>query len=62
MEDKNNKRTVSIELNDDVRHLTITGQDKDDQVVMHEELSDEDLDNVAGGVALGAGTACYDLD
>ena len=47
-EDKN-KRLVNIEIEDDVKRLTITGQDEHDQVVMREELSDEELDNVAGG-------------
>ena len=48
-EDKN-KRLVNIEIEDDVKRLTITGQDEHDQVVMREELSDDELDNVAGGV------------
>lgn len=48
MEDKN-KRIVNIEIDDDVKKLTIEGTDKDQQVVMREELSEDDLDNVAGG-------------
>ena len=47
-EDKN-KRLVNIEIDDDVKRLTITGQDEHDQVVMKQELSDDDLDSVAGG-------------
>ena len=47
-EDKN-KRVVQIEIDDQVKKLTIEGVDKDDQVVMKQELSDEELDNVAGG-------------
>ena len=47
-EDKN-KRLVNIEIEDDVKRLTITGQDEHDQVVMKQELSDDELDNVAGG-------------
>ena len=47
-EDKN-KRLVNIEIEDDVKRLTITGQDEHDQVVMREELSDKELDNVTGG-------------
>ena len=46
-EDKN-KRLVNIEIEDDVKRLTITGQDEHDQVVMKQELSDKELDNVAG--------------
>ena len=47
-EDKN-KRLVNIEIEDDVKRLTITGQDEHDQVVMKQELSDDELDGVAGG-------------
>lgn len=47
--DKKNKRVVQIEIDDDVKKLTIEGVDKDAQVVMREELSDDELDNVAGG-------------
>ena len=35
-EDKN-KRLVNIEIEDDVKRLTITGQDENDQVVMKQE-------------------------
>ena len=48
MEDKN-KRIVNIEIGDEVKKLTIEGQDKNQQVVMREELSDDELDAVAGG-------------
>ena len=40
---------MNIEIEDDVKRLTITGQDEHDQVVMKQELSDDELDNVAGG-------------
>jgi hypothetical protein len=48
METKN-KRIVNIEISDEVKRLTIEGLNKDQQVVMREELSDDELDNVAGG-------------
>lgn len=50
-EDKN-KRVVQIEIDDEVKKLTIEGVDKDAQVVMREELSDDELDNVAGGYGI----------
>ena len=50
METKN-KRIVNIEIDDEVKKLTIEGVDKDQQVVMREELSDDDLDIFAGGWA-----------
>ncbi|MCR5574564.1 MAG: hypothetical protein K6F78_07060 [Bacteroidaceae bacterium] len=43
------KRVVQIEIDDQVKKLTIEGVDKDQQVVMRQELSDEELDTVAGG-------------
>ena len=43
------KRIVHVEIDDDVKKLTIEGVDKEQQVVMREELSDDELDNVAGG-------------
>ena len=48
IEDKN-KRVVQIEIDDQVKKLTIEGVDKDAQVVMREELSNDELDSVAGG-------------
>ncbi len=50
MENKKEKRVVQIEIDDNVKKLTITGEDKDQQVVMKEELDDDKLDQVAGGV------------
>ena len=50
MENKN-KRIVNIEIDGDVKKLTIEGMDKNQQVVMREELSDDELDAVAGGYA-----------
>ena len=47
--EEKNKRVVQIEIDDEVKKLTIEGVDKDAQVVMREELSDEELDGVAGG-------------
>jgi hypothetical protein len=43
------KRVVQIEIDDQVKKLTVEGIDKDAQVVMRQELSDEDLNCVAGG-------------
>ncbi|MBO7419181.1 MAG: bacteriocin [Bacteroidaceae bacterium] len=48
MENKN-KRIINIALDYDVKQLIIEGKDKNQQVVMKEELSETDLDNVTGG-------------
>lgn len=50
---KEEKRVVQFEINDNVKKMTITGEDKDQRVVMREELSEEELDEVSGGGKLG---------
>ncbi len=59
------KRVVQIEIDDEVKKLTIEGSDKDQNVVMREELSEDDLDNVTGGgrggnvcITKGIGKGC----
>ena len=49
-EQNNNKRVLSIELENDVKKVSITGKNGDEKVVMRQELSEEDLDIVAGGM------------
>ena len=49
MATEKNKRVVQIEIDDQVKKLTVEGVDKDAQVVMREELSNDELDGVAGG-------------
>jgi len=49
--EKNAKRVLHVEINDDVRKLTIEGVDKDQQVVMRQELNEDELDNVTGGAS-----------
>ena len=49
------KRILHVEINDDVRKLTIEGTDKEQQVVMRQELDEDELDNVTGGFAGKAG-------
>ncbi len=49
MATENKKRVVQIEIDDQVKKLTVEGVDKDAQVVMKQELSDKELDVVTGG-------------
>ena len=49
MEEKKEKRVLQIELDDDVKKVSITGKNGDEQVVMSQELNEDDLDQVAGG-------------
>jgi hypothetical protein len=50
MEEKKEKRVLQIELDDDVKKVSITGKNGDEQVVMSQELNEDDLDQVAGGL------------
>ncbi|MCR5574556.1 MAG: hypothetical protein K6F78_07020 [Bacteroidaceae bacterium] len=47
-EDKN-KRVVQIEIDDEVKKLTVEGVDKDAQVVLRQELDENELNEVAAG-------------
>ena len=49
-EQKNNKRVLSIELDNEVKNVSITGKNGEEKVVMRQELSEDDLDIVAGGI------------
>ena len=49
MEEKKEKRVLRIELDDDVKKVSITGKNGEDKVVMSQELNEDDLDQVAGG-------------
>ena len=53
MEEKKEKRVLRVELNDNVKKVSITGLGHDDQVVMKQELSEEDLDQATGGTVPG---------
>ena len=44
------KRVLQVELDNNVKKVAITGVDADDKVVMRQELNEDDLDQVAGGV------------
>ncbi|MBO7419075.1 MAG: bacteriocin [Bacteroidaceae bacterium] len=49
MEKQKDKRVLHIALDDDVKKVSITGKDGDEKVVMRQELSEDELDNVTGG-------------
>ena len=53
MTEKNDKRLVTIELEDEVKKLSITGMNSDEQVLMSRELGEDLLDQVAGGQSGG---------
>ena len=47
--ENNDKRVLRVELDDEVKKVSITGKNSDEKVVMRQELSEEDLDMVTGG-------------
>lgn len=52
MEDlKNNKRVLNIELDNNVKKVSITGTDGDEKMVMSQELDENDLKLATGGGA-----------
>jgi len=59
MEDMNNKRVLSIELDDNVKRVSITGLGSDEKVVMRQELSEEDLEQATGGTSTPRPTYVY---
>ena len=52
MEEKKEKRVLKVELDDDVKKVSITGLGDDEKVVMKQELSEEDLDEATGGAGI----------
>ena len=52
MEKNNENRVLRVELDDDVKKVSITAKDGDEKVVMRQELSEDDLDQATGGGVL----------
>ena len=52
MEEKKEKRVLTIELGDDVKKVSITGLGDDNQVVMAQELNEEELEQATGGTTM----------
>ena len=50
MEEKKEKRVLTIELDDNVKKVSITGLGDDETVVMKQELDEEELDEATGGL------------
>ena len=46
------KRVLRVELDDDVKHVSITGTDDEEKVVMRQELSEDDLEQATGGTLM----------
>ena len=49
MDEKKEKRALNNELDENVKKASVTALGDDENVVMSQELSDDDLDQAAGG-------------
>ena len=49
MEEQKNKRVLRVELDDAIKKVSITGKDSEENVVMRQELSEDELDLSTGG-------------
>ena len=52
MADKKEKRVLSIELDENVKKVSITGLGDDETVVMKQELDEDELDQATGGMSV----------
>ena len=50
MAEKKEKRVLTIELDDNVKKVSITGLGDDNQVVMAQKLDEDELDQATGGL------------
>ena len=50
MEEQKDKRVLNIELGNEVKKVSITGKDSDENVVMRQELSEDELKLATGGI------------
>ncbi|MBQ6747175.1 MAG: hypothetical protein IJR07_09065 [Bacteroidaceae bacterium] len=48
-DEQKEKRVLSIELDDEVKKVSITGTNGDEKVVMRQELNEDDLEQATGG-------------
>ena len=49
MEENKDKRVLRVELDKDVKKVSITGKDSEEKVIMRQELDENELDQVTGG-------------
>ena len=49
MEEQKGKRVLNIELDEDVKKVSITGTNAEEKVVMRQELDEDELNKVAAG-------------
>ncbi|MBQ6747537.1 MAG: hypothetical protein IJR07_10925 [Bacteroidaceae bacterium] len=55
MKKNKDKRVLRVELDDEVKKVSITGIGSDEKVVMKQELGEEELEQAAGGFPFSPG-------
>jgi hypothetical protein len=58
MEEKKEKRVLNIELDENVKKVSITGLGDDETIVMKQELDEDELDQATGGIVRCAPVNC----
>ena len=53
MEGNNEKRVLRVELEKDVKKVSITGMNSDEKVVMRQVLDEDELEEATGGIKVG---------
>jgi len=51
MKEQKDKRVLNIQLDNEVKKVSITGKNGEEQVVMRQELNEDDLEQATGGYA-----------
>jgi len=52
MEGNNGKRVLRVELDKEVKKVSITGMSSDEKVVMRQELNEDELEVATGGIVV----------
>ena len=55
MEKNNEKRVLRVELDNDVKKVSITGKNGEEKVVMRQELDEDELEQATGGTGSNCG-------
>ena len=62
MAENKEKRVLQIEIEENVKKVSITGLSDDNQVVMAQELDEDELDQATGGYVCSLNNICPQLN
>jgi hypothetical protein len=49
-EENKDKRLLQVELDNNVKKLSITGMDADEKVILKQELNEDEIDQISAGI------------